>query len=225
MSHHVLSFFVSTLAALFTSVATAATYTHGVGLAGRAGMFAGISSQGAEINLRANGFEFAGGVMTGKQTVTNSNLDMMVTDMFGSNDIETATITQNAVTGIAKLHPMNGSFYFGLGGAMTDSVAKLRASSRYDASDKLERNMRVRRMVSTLSIGNIWTPGGVIIGCEWLGAHGVISKSESTDSTTTNASNENLNSLDSSFQRAVRDTSGGATSSMLMVHLGYMIGS
>ena len=169
------------VAAIMTSgTALAETYTQGVGLAARVGDFAGMSGGGLEANIRLGTIEFTGGAMQGEDIIS----DDLDPSFFGIHpyDIQKSQINQSAVTALLKLHPMNGSFYFGFGGMQVHDVAVLKADSKTVSGEFLDETITTDRTLSTVSVGNIRTPGGVIIGCEWVAIHSAVKSKETATS-------------------------------------------
>ncbi len=215
------------LTALASSPALAVPVQYGVGAAFRFGSFAGFTSNGASLDLRLGKIGLQGTVMQGDQDI-ESELGYSFFGIFsspsGDYTIEKATIHQQGVAAQLKFHPMNGSFYFGFGAGRTVGTAKLEATGS-TPGETLDEKLVVTRDLSTLSIGNVWTPGGIMIGCEWgaiVGASNVTTKETSASNA---GSNADLVDLKESFADKVMEHSGRSTSHTLLGYLGFMLGS
>lgn len=214
------------LVAVQAADASAAQVTYGLGVAGRAGYYNGLSSAGGEVNLRIGKVEFAAGVMQGYEDVSDS-IDQQVGDSFwfddNSVDVETARLNQESQYLQLKLHPMNGSFFFGLGAGRSTTKGRINAVSEL-SSQTLTETHTITRDYTTFSVGNIWTPGGVIIGCEWAGVSAARNVKSETESTSSELDEEDMLDAQETFYEKVRDTGGKSTSHALVLHLGYMLG-
>ncbi len=214
------------LTVVASSPALAVPVQYGVGAAYRYGSFAGFTSNGASLDLRLGKIGLQGTVMQGDQDIESELGDSffgIFTYSSGNYTIEKATIHQQGAAAQLKFHPMNGSFYFGFGGGRTIGTAKLEATG--SGGETLDEKLVVTRDLSSLSIGNVWTPGGIMIGCEWgaiVGASNVKTKKTSESNT---GSNTDLVDLNEKFADKVMEHSGKSTSHALLAYLGFMLGA
>lgn len=201
--------------------ATKSSGESGVGVALRAGVFAGVSSTGVAANGRLNKFELEGGVMSGTQDI-KSALDPF-DGFFGlaPASIDKASLKQTGGYAMLKYHPMNGSFYFGFGGAQTRTTAVLEAHG--SSGETLDETMKVSRTLGTISLGNVWAPEGFMIGCEWLGAGRALSSQEDIASKSSAGTDTHLSDLQTSFYKQVRSSSAQSTVNMFLVYVGVKI--
>lgn len=206
------------------SATAAGSNVWGVGIATKLGHTVGVFSGGAEASVRFNKIEIAAGVMNGSDSIRD-NVDGSSYSGALEHPIDSATVDQHATSLLLKLHPMNGSFYFGFGGIQTDAKGRLRVSTIEDANMFLNERMELKTTLATISIGNIWTPGNVMVGFEWLAHHQKVSSSESIESNSSDSLDRELIDMKSRFQYRMRRGPQWPNTSVLVFHLGYMLGS
>ncbi len=188
----------------------------------RAGIYAGIASSGADVSVRLGKIEIAGTVMDGSDDVKN---DMSLYS-YGLSDakIEKAMIRQKAAALSLRFHPLNGSFFFGLSAGTTESTGDLLISSNLDSSIMISEKYKTNRTITGISVGNHWTPGGVIIGCEWFGLVAGSKVKTQTESSSSGTENSDMTSERRNFDRSYDDIATKNTSSGLILSLGFMLG-
>jgi hypothetical protein len=206
------------------SATAAGSNVWGVGIATKLGHTVAVFSGVAEASVRFNKIEIAAGVMNGSDSIRD-NVDGSSYTGALEHPIDSATVDQHSTSLLLKLHPMNGGFYFGFGGIQTEEKGRLRVSTIEDANMFLNERMELKTTFATISIGNIWTPGNVMIGVEWAAHHAKVSSSESIQSNSSDSLDPELIDMKSKFQSRVRRGPVWRDTSFRVLHLGYMLGS
>lgn len=208
-----------------SSSAWATPVQYGLGAAFRYGSFAGFTSNGASVDLRLGQIALQGMAFEGERDIEGELGDSFfgLFDLNENYDIDKAVIKQKGAAAQIKLHPMNGSFYFGFGGGRTVGTAKLEAKAT--SGETLDEELVVTRDLTTLSIGNVWTPGHVMIGCEWGAIAGASNVKKEWTSESNAGSNADLQDLKDDFDETVTAHSGKSNVHLLLVYLGIMVGA
>lgn len=199
--------------------------TSGAGIAVRAGvMYGGVStSSGAIANLRVEKLELVAGAMQSRSIGEDSST--YPSRLYSSYDIEQQQIDERIFDAGVRWHPGNGSFYFGFMGAHRKVTGVLRASSGGSAV-VIDEKVVADVDSGLVSIGNIWTPGGTQIGCEWVGFGGKVQQKTTRSGSTEEppASETGLSHAHATFMKQL-DTASNSFNSVLVVHVGFMLGS
>lgn len=203
--------------ALTSQSAFAVQRTQGFGLALRTGTYNSLPAQGAEVSVRFGKVEVSVGAMAGKSDWKDATEDNLTTSSEAT--VEEAVLAQQSANATLKLHPMNGSFYFGLGAGASRLKGSLAAEGA--SGGRIEEEITVQRQLATLSLGNVWTPGGFMIGAEWIGLSRALGAKTEIESTSTSEDTEDTRTF---FQDSAKLAGEGSAVNMLVVHLGYMIG-
>lgn len=200
-----------------SSSAFAAQRTQGFGLALKTGTVNNLPAQGGEMSVRFGKVEFSAGAMVGKadwKDATEDNEDATV-----ETNIDEAVLQQRSINATMKLHPMNGSFYFGLGGGASQLQGTLKAEGA--SGGNVDEKITIDRQLATLSVGNVWTPGGFMIGAEWIGFSSALGSKTKIESNSTSDDTEEARKF---FADSAKLAGEKGALNMFVIHLGYMIG-
>jgi hypothetical protein len=209
------------MAGMITASAAQAGITQGVGVGVRFGAFAGLASGGGALTLRLDKLGLEGGVLTGRGDVA-SELGSQLVLGESSATVDKAEIRQTAGYAMLKFHPMNGSFYFGASGVQTKATAVLNAHA--NSGETIEEKMSVERTLTFVSVGNTWTPGGVMLGVEW-GGFGVLQSAKKTNTgEAATYESDDLQQIAEDFRASVDRYCGGSSFNALVVSFGLMLG-
>lgn len=99
----------------------------------------------------------------GLDLTDHTTVEGSVTHTFCRSNCELETMRREVRL---KLRPMAGSFYFNFGYGVEEMIW----DPSHDSSD--QRNQFTAHTMTqggTFSLGNLWRPGGVVIGADWIG--------------------------------------------------------
>jgi len=199
--------------------------TSGISAAVKTGWYSGATASGVEGSLRLETLEIVGSVVQAdedrkEKIQSRSDFFSFENTNISVNKADIQLVGANL--GL-RFHPMNGSFFFGFLAGQTIAKGTLDVDSEL-SSEKIDEVRTITRQTFTVAVGNIWTPGGILIGAQWIGGVRSLSEKKEIKSNSSEISETDMIDASDKFQDELNLMGHGGTVNLLMVSFGVMLG-